>query len=308
VPTDAALRLPDVRPGIYDDIMCSHRMIWIVLFLAGLAGCRAETPPQAPGPATRIVSMAPNLTEILFALGLGDRVVAVTQDSNWPPEAAKHPHVGTFWQPNIEAVVGARPDLVVTLAFGQQRELAERLRGIGCRCLTVKIDHVAELYAAIEQIGTATGTARGTELVAQMRAELATIEQSARPARPKVLWVVQRQPLRVAGTETFADEIIRLAGGQNAMGPTIQKYPPIGIEQVVASAPDVILEPSMGGGDLAASREQARQYWSALPSIPAVRDGRVYVMDGDKVSRLGPRLPEGVRLVAEVIRDAGAGQ
>ncbi|HEV58329.1 MAG TPA: hypothetical protein ENN87_12685 [Phycisphaerales bacterium] len=282
--------------------------MWIVLFLAGLAGCRAEAPPQTPATATRIVSLAPNLTEILFALGLGDRVVAVTQDSNWPPEAAKRPHVGTFWQPNIEAVVGARPDLVVTLAFGQQRELAERLRGIGCRCLTVKIDHVAELYAAIEQIGATTGTAgRAAVLIDRMRADLATIEKDAGSARPKVLWVVQRQPLRVAGTETFADEMIRLAGGQNAMGSTIQKYPPIGIEQVVASAPDVILEPSMGGADLASAREQARQYWSALPSVPAVRDGRVYIIDGDKASRLGPRLPEGVRLVAEVIRDAGAG-
>ena len=269
-----------------------------------LGGCGAGDPPEAAGQVTRIVSLAPNLTEILFELGLGDRVVAVTQNSNWPAEAASRPKAGTFWQPNIEAIVAARPDLVVTLAFSQQRQLADRLKRVGCRCLTVKIDHVEELFTAIDQIGAATATAdRAAALIEQMRSDLASMVGSSPAGRPKVLWVVQREPLRVAGTETFADEIIRLAGGQNAIGPTIQKYPPIGIEQVVASEPDVIIEPAMGTADLSAQRQEAYRYWAAMPSLPAVRDGRIHVVDGDPVSRLGPRLVEGVRCVAACIND-----
>ncbi len=105
----------------------------------------------------RIVSLAPNLTEILFALGLEDKIVAVTLHCNYPPAAAGKPKIGTFWQPNIEAVIAAKPTLVITLGFEQQRNLAERLRRIGLHCLTVNIEKVSELFEAIDGIGTATG-------------------------------------------------------------------------------------------------------------------------------------------------------
>ena len=99
--------------------------------------------------------MAPNLTEILFALGLGERIVGVTQDSDYPPAALAKPRVGTFWQPNIEAVIATKPDLVVTLAFEQQRDLARRLKRIGYDCLAVDIEKIDDLFDAIAAIGDA---------------------------------------------------------------------------------------------------------------------------------------------------------
>jgi iron complex transport system substrate-binding protein len=117
---------------------------------------------------------------------------------------------------------------------------------------------------------------------------------------PKVLWVVQREPLRVAGKDTFVTEMIELAGGQNALSSTIHQYPPIGPEQVIACRPDVIIEPSMLPGQLEGQRKTALKYWSKsqFKNIPAVVNGRIYVIDGDLVSRLGSRFYQGVEKIA----------
>ena len=250
--------------------------------------------------ADRIVSMAPNLTEILFALGLEDKIVGLTLHCDYPPAAAKKPKVGTFWQPNIEAVIAARPTLVITLDFRQQRDFAERLRRIGYNCLTVNIEKVNELFDALEKIGTATGKpSEANQLASGIRKKLNDLSaQVGNKNKVRVLWVVQREPLRVAGRDTFVNEMIELAGGENAIGPTVYKYPPIGAEQVIASGADVIIEPSMTRQDLPMQQEKALQYWNKFENVPAVKDNRIYVIDGDIVSRLGPRLYEGVEIIA----------
>ena len=252
----------------------------------------------------RIVSLAPNLTEILFAIGLEDEIVGVTLDSDYPPDAAEKPKVGTFWQPNIEAVVAARPNLVITLGFEQQQNLAERLGRIGYNSLTVNIEKVSDLFDAIERIGAATGRQRqANELISHIRTklqQLATLVGAEDKVR--VLWVVQREPLRVAGRDTFVNEMIELAGGENAIGPTVHKYPPIGAEQVLACNADVIIESAMGREDIEGQRTRALQHWSKFKYIPAVASNRVYVIDGDTVSRLGPRLYEGTETIAGYLR------
>ncbi|MEJ2700969.1 MAG: helical backbone metal receptor [Sedimentisphaerales bacterium] len=257
-----------------------------------------------PHQAGRIVSMAPNLTEILFALGLDKEIVGVTAFSDYPPAARQKNKVGTFWQPNVEAVVAARPSLVLTLAIPGQKNLAERLSRIGYNCLIVKIDAVDELFAAIEKIGTVTGKQREADEVVngiqrKLKALSALVETTG---KVRVLWVVQREPLRVAGRNTFVNEIIEMAGGENAIGPTVYQYPPIGAEQVIACRPDVILEPDMGQQDLSAQQANALQYWSKFRNVPAVANGRVVVIPGDTVSRLGPRLYEGVEMIARCLK------
>jgi iron complex transport system substrate-binding protein len=256
---------------------------------------------QAPA---RIVSMAPNLTEILFALGLESRLVGVTRDSDYPPAALEKPSVGTFWQPNIEAVIATRPDLVVTLEFEQQRDLARRLRRLGYGSLVVDVETIAGLFDSILTIGEATGTSgQANALCANMRAEIDRLKAAtAGMRRVKVLWVVQREPLRVAGRDTFINEMIELAGGENAIGPTLHFYPAIGAEQVIAAGPEVIIEPVMLPGAIEQQRRQAHAYWSRYENVPAVSAGRIYVIDGDVVSRLSPRLPTGIRTIAECLR------
>lgn len=252
----------------------------------------------------RIVSMAPNLTEILFALGLEDKIVGVTVHCNYPPAAAEKTKIGTFWQPNIEAVIAAKPTLVVTLGEQQQRSFAERLRRIGLHCLTVNIEKVSELFEAIERIGTATGKRyEANQLVTGIQEKLNRIAALVGTKdRVRVLWVVQREPLRVAGRDTFVNEMIELAGGENAIGPTVYKYPPIGAEQVIASGAEVIIEPSMTEENPASQKEKAIQYWSRFENVPAAKNGRIYVISGDVVSRLGPRLYEGVETIARCLR------
>ena len=274
------------------------------LAMSGLQHEQGRCDTALPGRVNRIVSMAPNLTEILFALGLCDEVVGVTLDSDYPPAAANKPKVGTFWQPNIEAVIAAKPDLVITLGFNQQRNLAERLKRIGYDSLSLNIEKVDEFFEAVRRIGAATGKwNEANELESGIRKSLDNLAAYVgTDKRIKVLWVVQRHPLRVAGRDTFVNEMIELAGGENAIGPTVHKYPPIGAEQVIACRPDVIIEPVMEGQDLTGQRDKTLEYWSKFRNLPAVIYKRVCVIDGDTVSRLGPRLYEGVETIAKCLR------
>jgi iron complex transport system substrate-binding protein len=257
-----------------------------------------------PGQVDRIVSLAPNLTEILFELGLEKEIVGVTLHSDYPPAAKEKPVVGTFWQPNVEAVIAAKPDLLITLGFEQQKNLAERLKRIGYNSLTVNIEKVDELFEVIAKIGAATGRKRrANEIVSNIRQKLNRLSVLVNAeAKVRVLWVVQREPLRVAGRDTFVNEMIELAGGENAIGQTMHKYPPIGAEQVIACDADVIIEPAMAQEDLPAQQDGAIRHWSKFENLPAVSDGRVYVISGDTVSRLGPRLYEGVEIIARCLR------
>jgi len=259
--------------------------------------------PEKNARLTRIVSTAPNLTEILFALGLDDRIVAVSSGSDYPLQAKERKKIGSFWQPDIEAVISAGPDLVVTLGFTRQKNLARRLQRVGYKTISVNIEKVSELYSAIKKIGSATGKKdKALELVEQIRNELNTLSQRLKGPRPKVLYVVQREPLRVAGLNTFVNEIIELAGGQNAIGSTIQMYPPIGAEQIIACKAQVIIEPVMAGGSLVEQKNNALKYWNKFPSLPAVKKDRIYAIDADIVSRLSPRLPQAVKTMAGCIR------
>jgi len=279
---------------------------WLVVGVTMFGSRQGRDSSGAPLPdrADRIVSLAPNITEILFAIGLGDEIVGVTLDSDYPPAAAEKPKVGTFWQPDIEAVVAAKPEMVITLEFEQQKNLAERLRRIGYNSLTVNIEKVGDLFAVIEEIGAATGRQRqADELISRIRAKLQQLASLiGAEARVRVLWIVQREPLRVAGRDTFINEMIELAGGENAIGPTVHKYPPIGSEQVIACNADVIIEPAMGRDDIESRRESALQHWNKFKHLPAVANRRVYVIDGDTVSRLGPRLYEGTETIARCLR------
>jgi len=252
----------------------------------------------------RIVSLAPNLTEILFALGLEKEVVGVTLYSDYPPAAVIKPKVGTFWQPNVEAVIAAKPDLVITLGFEQQKNIAERLKRIGYSSLTVSIEKVNDLFEVIEKIGAATGKqCRASELVGDIRKKLDNLSVLVGTNdRIRVLWVVQREPLRVAGRDTFVNEMIELAGGENAIGSTVHKYPPIGAEQVIVCGAEVIIEPAMKQENVAEQQVSALQYWSRFKKVPAVANKQVYVIRDDAVSRLGPRLYEGTETIARCLK------
>ena len=121
------------------------------------------------------------------------------------------------------------------------------------------------------------------------------------PSKPKVLWVIQTEPLRVAGRNTFINELIELLGGENAIGPTIQQYPPIGTEELLACNVEVIIQSAMGKIDIGRQQQQAEVFWSKWASLPAVKNNKIYVVNSDTVLRLGPRLPQGVEMVGRCL-------
>ncbi len=251
----------------------------------------------------RIVSLAPNLTEILFALGLEEQVVGVSNDSDYPPEAANKKKIGTFWQPSTEAIIACKPDLVITLWFEQQKAVADSLERLGYKILSLKIEKIEELLTAIQEIGTITDCkSQAEELLERLNSQLNDLQLRLSSAnKVKVLWVVQVEPLRISGRDTFINELIKLASGENAIGDTLQQYPPIGTEEILTCGAEVIIQSAMGTGDMAEQQKAAEKFWSGWKNVPAVRNNRIYVVEPDTVTRLGPRLYEGLELIARCL-------
>jgi iron complex transport system substrate-binding protein len=252
---------------------------------------------------TRIISLAPNLTEILFALGLDEKIIAVSSDSDYPPDAADKSKVGTFWQPNVEVIIACQPDLVVALQTEQQKAIANSLERIGYRVLALKIERLDDLFVAIGQIGTATGhKQRADKLISNIRSQLDTLRSKfSLQDKARVLWVVQAEPLRVVGRNTFINEMIELAGGENCIGPTLSRFPQIGSEEILTSGVEVIIQSAMGKNNIDRQQQAAQVFWSKWPNLLAVKNNRIYVIESDTVLRLGPRLPEGVNLIADYL-------
>ena len=258
---------------------------------------------QSQQKSQRIVSLSPNLTEIIFALGLGDRVVGVSNNCDWPADAKQKPKMGTFWQPNTEAIIAAKPDLVVCESFLQHKEVAETLKRAGISVISLRVESIEQLYNAILSIGGGTGCPNTAEtLAAKIKSDLEQIRAKTSSAKKvKVLWAVQTEPMRVVGIKTFVNEIIDLAGGQNVISPTGDQYPSVGTETILTCGAEVIIQSAMGTEDITKQQETAEKFWSRYANLPAVKDKKIYVIEADTVLRLGPRLPDGAMAVAKLL-------
>lgn len=251
----------------------------------------------------RIVSLAPNITDILLKLELLDQIVAVSSDEVNSPLVKNKKTVGTFWKPNLEAVIAAKPDLVITLDFEQQMQVARSLKKMGYPVLCLKLEKIEDLFSTIEKIGKATKTdAKAQQIIDYIQTRLDRFKQRfASAKKQKVLWVVQQQPLRIAGTDTFINQLIELAGAVNAVGQTIQKYPSLNAEQIMSCSPDVIIHSAMEKQNIEKQQRDAEEFWSKWQNIPAVKNNRIFVMDANEVARLSPDLPQGIRLINRTI-------
>jgi iron complex transport system substrate-binding protein len=248
----------------------------------------------------RIVSVAPNVTEILFALGLANRVVGVTTYCQFPPAAQKKEKIGGYINPSLERIVALRPDLVIGAAEGDLKNFVDRLAVLGIRVYIINPQDVSGVIHAIRHIGAVTFTASGAEKMAgEMQAQIEGIQKKiqGRP-RPRVLHVLSVDPLISAGQGTFVNDLIRLAGGQNIAAKATARYPRFSLEEIIRQDPQIIILSSMRSHDPMAAE---RKWWHRWENISAVRCDRIYVLDADLIHRPSPRIVQGLEKMARVI-------
>lgn len=269
--------------------------------LAVAAGC-APPPPRATGVPARVVSLAPSVTEIVYALGAGARLVGVCAQCDHPPAVAAVPRVGGYLAPSVELTLAARPDLVIAVPSPGNREAVRAIERAGTRVLVVQDRTLADLWATIRAVAGALGVpARGEAIVEDIEARLAAVQQRirGRPVR-RVLLVVGHSPLIVAGRGTLQDELVTIAGGRNVARDAGTAWPKVSLELVVERAPEVILDAAMG------TERGMHRLFAGLDVVPAVRSGRVLPIAPDTLFRAGPRVPEAAALLAAAIHPEAA--
>ncbi len=288
----------------------SRALLFLVVALAGLAGGpRAGAAGEVtdmlgrrvrvPDHAARIVSLAPSITETVFVLGEGDRLVGVTDYCDYPPEATRKPRVGGISTPSFEAILALRPDLVLATAESNYAEHVERLVSLGLAVYVIRPVDFETVLESIERIGGVLGRdVAARARVASMRRDADAIARAvAGSPRPRVLYVVWPNPLIAPGRGTLISELIERAGGESVTGAEPLPYPRLSLETVVERRPDRIIVGRHGQGTV----EELLRGWERLGSVSAVRDGRVFGVDGDLVHRPGPRMVEALRALARVI-------
>jgi len=262
-----------------------------------LVGCSPSAPPAAPpsGPARRIVSLSPNITETLFALGLGDRVVGVTNYCSYPPEVTKLPRVGGQLDANPEAIAALHPDLVVL--FDYQDKIGQQVAAIGIPTLLVSGKSLDNVLSLIDRLGEACSVpAAAQKLRADIDRRIAAVRQRTAGLPPvKVLISVDRTigagigTIYVAGDDSYFSTLIGYAGGQNAAGGTGIAYPTIPAENIAELNPDVIVDLCVQAVDRDISQETLLADWDTLPSVAAVKSGRILILTESYATVPGPR-------------------
>lgn len=251
-------------------------------------------------PPQRIISLAPSITEILFALQLEEKIVGVSNFCLFPPAARKKEKIGDYAHPSLEKIVALKPDLVIGLAEGELRSLIARLTELKIPAYISNPGNVAEIIFSIRRIGGLTGAAKkGLEIAGRMEQKVKQIQEKVKNfPHPRVLHVLNFDPLLSAGKGTFINDLIRLAGGRNLAESAAGKYPRLSIEEVLTMDPEVILLASMKSAD---PLLEQRQWWERWKTITAVRQGRVYVLDADLIHRPSPRIVIGLQEVARAL-------
>jgi iron complex transport system substrate-binding protein len=271
------------------------RRIWLLPVLLLLTACQPAAPAagsreviddlgrtiQVPARIQRVVTLAPNLTEIVFAAGGGDRLVGADQFSDYPPEALRLPRVGGM-QPDIERVVALRPDVVLASTEGNQPAVAPSLAAAGVPLFVVRTDRLNEIPISLSHVGALLGTGNGETAASTLRDQIAR-QMRRRARQPRILFVIWADPIFAAGRETFADDLFALTGARNAL--ESKGWPQYPQESLIANPPDIVLYPAA-----TVSRAAVEKLFAATPA--ALRRIEIVAVDDDRFTRPGPRVAE----------------
>jgi iron complex transport system substrate-binding protein len=263
---------------------------------------RAVSVPERP---LRVVSLAPSLTETVFALGRGDWIAGVTDFCDYPAAARSKPKVGGTATPNLERIVDLRPDLVLATAEANPRETVGQLSRLGIPVFAVKPDGYAGILESVRLVGRVLGAeASAAALIRDIQGGVEAIRgRVTGRARPRVLYLVWADPPIAAGPSTFIHDLLEMAGGDNIVRERAVPYPRLSLEDIVGRAPEVILvaSHSQRGDAHATGFTPPLAQRNGWQSIPAVRRGRVVSVPGDTIHRPGPRVVDGLERLARAI-------
>ena len=269
-------------------------ILWVPV-LKGAQDLKDDIGRPFPLPARtpeRIVSMAPNITEILFALGLGDRVAGVTRFCDYPPETRSLRRIGGLVDPNIEVIQSLDPDLVIAFR-GNPLRLVDRIGKLGLPVFVLDIGEGLEaLFPLIAKIGRVTRTEdRADDLAAELRSRLEAVDIAMLgiASRPKVFVLLYGQGLWTCGGESYVDDLIARAGGTNVASSLPKKWALYKRERILKDDPDVIFILARSSEDFTAGRAWLLRS-AGVASVAAVKSGRIYELDENAASRFGPRL------------------
>lgn len=253
--------------------------------------------------------MAPSLTEILYSLGLGDKVAGVTKYSSFPAEAACKPRVGSYINLNVEKIISLNPDLAIGTADGNKPGVVRLLEQAGIPVYIVNPRNIRDVIRTIESLGELCGVQKSADMLSsRLSGRIDHIfRRTASLRRPLVFLQINVKPIMTVNRNTFHHDVIRMAGGENMTQDEPLNYPRISLEEILRRGPEIIVISSMERGG---RFETARREWMKWPSIPAVKKGRVYLIESDLLDRPSPRIVEGLEAMAAFIhpepRSAGA--
>ncbi len=276
------------------------KLFIIILLVLGISG--TVSAGEFASPPKRIISLAPNMTEILFALDLAENIIAVTTFCDYPEEAKKKPKIGGMSNPSLEAVISLKPDIVVMTTDGNPKEFQERLASLKIKTFVSNARRLSELPRAIRELGLALGVKdRAENLAREIETSIDNYKSPHSAFRTphsalgkKVLFIVWPEPLIVAGSGTIMDDAIRLLGYDNIAGKAKTAYPKYSLEEVIRQAPDVIFIGKASGMDM---RSVSGGILKRMASVPAVRNGKIFFVS-DNLYRLGPRVVKGIEEIS----------
>jgi iron complex transport system substrate-binding protein len=251
-------------------------------------------------PPKKIVSLAPNITEVLFSLGLDEEIVGVSIHCNFPEKAKGRVRVGSYISLDFERITSLKPDLVIATGAGNTREMVDRLEKLGFKTYVIFPKNFNDILQSIAHIGEVVNRekeARGIIEGMRKRSQR-VIELTGDLPRPKVFIQIGDAPVVTVGKGSFADDLIRLAGGENVAGKEKEVYPRFGMEEILKRAPEVIVISSMNPK---ADYQKTFQEWARWKTIPAVKNGRIHLMDSDLLDRPSPRIVDGLEELAKVL-------
>ena len=277
----------------------------IAVLVAIVTIAARDAAPRAAEAPKRIISLVPALTEMLFAIGSGPQVVAVSSFDDYPPEVKSLPRVGALVDPDMERILSLRPDLVIV--YGSQTAVETQLTRAGIRAYNYRHAGLAGVFSTIRDLGNTVGRTRESEQVArQIQQRLDSIKMRvAGLQRVRTLLVFERdlgslRGLYASGGVGFMHDILGIVGGINVFADVSRESVQPSVETILARAPDMILEVRPTG--LPRERIPAeRRVWEALPSIPAVRKGQIHIVTDDYLVTPGPRVAQAAEAIARLI-------